>query len=71
MLYSLVTSRAVFFQIFPAGHRHRVRHTLVGWSTWVAIVFIGWVIAFNIGEAVPFFNDLLALISSLFDSWFG
>ena len=28
-------------------------------------------VAFVIGEAVPFFNDLLALISSLFDSWFG
>ncbi|KAL8278123.1 hypothetical protein RQP46_009447 [Phenoliferia psychrophenolica] len=41
------------------------------WSTWMVIVFGGWVISFLIGEAVPFFNNLLALITSFFDSWFG
>lgn len=67
ILYSLVTSRAIFFQIFPEGSVHRTRHTVVGWATWFVVVFIGWVISFIIGEAVPFFSDLLALISSLFD----
>ncbi|KAL7411848.1 transmembrane amino acid transporter protein-domain-containing protein [Mrakia frigida] len=71
MLYSLVTSRAVFFQIFPENSKHRRSHTVKGWSVWVAIVAIGWLIAYIIGESVPFFNDLLALISSLFNSWFG
>ncbi|GAA5999879.1 uncharacterized protein JCM10292_003519 [Rhodotorula paludigena] len=71
VLYSLVVSRAIYFQIFQEGSRHRTRHTVKGWSTWLVIVFVGWVISFIIGEAVPFFSDLLSLISSLFSSWFG
>ncbi|GHJ84576.1 hypothetical protein NliqN6_0978 [Naganishia liquefaciens] len=71
ILYSLVTSRAVFFQIFPEKSIHRQRHTVKGWAIWIAIVSIGWIIAFVIAESIPFFSDLLSLISSLFDSWFG
>ncbi|GAA6046556.1 hypothetical protein JCM3770_006207 [Rhodotorula araucariae] len=71
ILYSLVVSRAIFFQIFREGSRHRSSHTVKGWLTWFAVVFVGWVISFIIGEAVPFFSDLLSLISSLFSSWFG
>ncbi|GAA5923456.1 uncharacterized protein JCM15063_003652 [Sporobolomyces koalae] len=71
ILYSLVTSRAIFFQIFREGSPHRTGHTVKGWSVWLAIVFGGWVISFIIGEAIPFFSDMLSLISSLFDSWFG
>lgn len=48
----------------------RYINTVAGWSVWVAscavVTVIGWVIA----EAVPFFNDLLGLISSLFISGF-
>lgn len=71
ILYSMVTSRAIFFQFFSEGSIHRRKHTLKGWFVWVSIVFVGWVISFCLGEAVPFFFDLLALISSVFDSWFG
>lgn len=71
ILYSLVTSRAIFFQIFREGSRHRHEHTVVGWGTWIAIVFGGWVISFIVGEAIPFFSDMLSLISSLFDSWYA
>ncbi|GAA5981032.1 hypothetical protein JCM10908_003956 [Rhodotorula pacifica] len=71
ILYSLVTSRAIFFQIFREGSRHRHEHTVLGWGTWIIIVFGGWTISFIVGEAIPFFSDMLSLISSLFDSWFG
>merc|ERR1719262_1371734 len=71
ILYSLVVSRAIFFQIFKEGSRHRSSHTVKGWATWFLIVFVGWAISFIIGEAVPFFSDLLSLISSLFSSHFG
>lgn len=72
ILYSIITSRAIFFKIFRNPHSpHRTKHTFVGWFVWLAIVFGGWAISFCIGQAVPFFNDLLSLISSLFDSWFG
>ena len=71
VLYSFVTSRAIMFKVFRPDSVHRTKHTFLGWATWIAIVFGGWIISFVIGEAVPFFNDLLSLISSLFDSWFG
>ena len=71
VLYSFVTSRAIMFKVFAPDSIHRNKHTAWGWFVWVLIVFVGWIISFVIGEAVPFFNDLLSLISSLFDSWFG
>lgn len=40
-------------------------------GTWIAIIVVLWVIAFVIAESIPTFNDLLALISSLFSSWFS
>lgn len=51
MLYSLVTSRAVFFQIFSEKSIHRRTHTVKGWGTWVGIVTLIWVLAYIIGEA--------------------
>ncbi len=51
ILYSLVTSRAVFFQIYNEKSIHRQRHTFQGWAVWISIVAIGWAIAFVIGES--------------------
>ncbi|KAH7150438.1 amino acid transporter-like protein [Dactylonectria estremocensis] len=49
----------------------RYVNTTKGWISWLAtvlvIVIIGWVIA----EAIPFFSNLVALISSLFNSGFA
>ncbi|KAJ7176999.1 hypothetical protein C8R46DRAFT_1246242 [Mycena filopes] len=69
-LYSSVTARFVFFRLYPKSH-HRYSNTVQGWLTWSAIIAVTWVFAFIIGEAVPFFSDLLSLMSSLFDGWFG
>jgi hypothetical protein len=56
-LYSLVTSRALFFQFFDEKSPHRRTHTVKGWAVWTAIVTGGWIIAFVIGESIPFFNE--------------
>lgn len=45
-------------------------NTAMGWIVWVSACLIVTVIAWIIAEAVPFFNDLLGLISSLFISGF-
>lgn len=37
---------------------------------WDIIVLILWVIAWNVAEAIPLFNDLLSRICVLFASWF-
>jgi hypothetical protein len=71
ILYSMITSRAIYFQIFSPDSIHRRSHTTKGWAIWLSIVLVGWIISFLIGEAVPFFNNLLALISAVFNSWFG
>lgn len=46
-------------------------NTLRGWVIWVSIVFGTWSIGFVIAEVIPFFSDLLSVLSSAFDSWFG
>lgn len=70
VLYASVSARFVFFNVF-AGTRHMGSHTLVGWASWAGILAVLWVFAFIIAEVIPFFADLLSLMSSLFDSFFG
>ena len=70
VLYASVSARFVFFRIFE-GTRHKGNHTVVGWATWAGILALTWIVAFIIAEVIPFFSDLLSLMSSLFDSFFG
>ena len=70
VLYASVSARFVFFRIFE-GTRHKGNHTVIGWATWAGILALTWIIAFIIAEVIPFFSDLLSLMSSLFDSFFG
>jgi Transmembrane amino acid transporter protein len=70
VLYASVTARFVFFHSFK-GTKHLGNHTIVGWAGWAGILGVTWIFAFIIAEVIPFFNDLLSLMSSLFDSFFG
>jgi hypothetical protein len=70
VLYASVSARFVFFRIFE-NSRHKNSHTIIGWATWAGILAATWVVAFIIAEVIPFFADLLSLMSSLFDSFFG
>ena len=70
VLYASVSARFVFFRLFE-GTRHKNSHTVVGWASWAGILAVTWVFAFIIASVVPFFSDLLSLMSSLFDSFFG
>lgn len=70
VLYASVSARFVFFNMFK-GTKHMGSHTVVGWVSWGAILAVTWVFAFIIAEVIPFFPDLLSLMSSLFDSFFG
>jgi hypothetical protein len=71
VLYASVSARFVFFRLFEHQPRHMGEHTVVGWVTWAGILAVTWVLAFIIAEIIPFFSDLLSLMSSLFDSFFG
>lgn len=70
-LYSNVTSQWVFFHVFDEKSRHRYSHTAKGWGVWVGVNVATWILAFVVAEVIPFFSDLLSLMSSLFDCWFG
>lgn len=71
VLYASVTARFVFFNLFKNNRKHVNSHTVVGWASWAGILAVTWVFAFIIAEVIPFFSDLLSLMSSLFDSFFG
>lgn len=70
VLYASVSARFIFFRIFE-GTRHKGNNTVVGWVSWAAILACLWAVAFVIAEVIPFFTSLLAIMSSLFDSFFG
>lgn len=70
VLYASVSARFVFFRIYE-GTRHKGNHTVLGWATWAGILAGLWVLAFIIAEVIPFFSDLLSLMSSIFDPFFG
>src|ERR1700760_1579903 len=70
VLYASVSARFVFFRVFE-GTRHKSSNTVIGWAAWAGILALTWIVAFIIAEVIPFFADLLSLMSSLFDSFFG
>ncbi|EKV17426.1 hypothetical protein PDIG_15500 [Penicillium digitatum PHI26] len=70
VLYASVSARFIFFRLFE-GTRHKGNNTVVGWAAWGGILAALWVAAFFIAEVIPFFSDLLSIMSALFDSFFG
>lgn len=46
--------------------------TSSGWKAhfiWIAVVSLIWTVAFLVSQLVPFFNQLLTIVSSLFSVW--
>lgn len=70
VLYASVSARFIFFRLFEGTH-HKGNHTLVAWASWTGILAATWTAAFVVAEVIPFFSDLLSILSSLFDSFFG
>ncbi|KAL4780465.1 transmembrane amino acid transporter protein-domain-containing protein [Aspergillus varians] len=70
VLYASVSARFIFFRIFDGTH-HKGNHTVLGWVSWIGILAVLWALAFIISQVIPFFSDLLSIMSSLFDSFFG
>jgi hypothetical protein len=60
-----VTVRFVFFRIFRSS-KHLHSNTITAWSTWTGIVAATWIVAFILAQVIPFFSDMLSLMSSLF-----
>jgi len=68
-----VCAKLVFIRIFRkngVASKHMTSNSFTGWATWIGICVAIWACAFLIAEVIPFFNDLLGVISALFASWF-
>jgi hypothetical protein len=70
VLYASLSARFIFFRLFHAS-KHKANHTVLGWLSWTGILAVSWILAFLIAEVIPFFSDLLSIVGSLFDSFFG
>lgn len=70
VLYASVSARFIFFRLFDGTH-HKGNNTVLGWASWAGILAVLWIAAWIIAEVIPFFTSLLAIMSSLFDSFFG
>ena len=68
VIYGHVASKYIYVRIFR-GTKHMSQKTFLSIGVWLAITLTLWVIAWIIAESIPDFNDLLALISSLFAAW--
>jgi len=69
VIYGHVASKYIYVRLFR-GTKHMSKRTPLAVGSWLGITLTLWVIAWIIAESIPNFNDLLALISSLFASWF-
>jgi len=69
-LYSSCTSRFVFFRAFK-NSKHLHANSVLAWVSWTGIIAATWILAFVIAQVIPFFSDMLSLMCSLFDGWFG
>ncbi|KAK3684622.1 hypothetical protein LTR37_020086 [Vermiconidia calcicola] len=66
---SIVVGQYILRRAFPKSPIRYIKGVR-GWLTWIALIAIITIIGFIIAEAIPFFNALLGLISSLFISGF-
>ncbi|KAF1352634.1 hypothetical protein EJ07DRAFT_136583 [Lizonia empirigonia] len=64
-----VVGRYIMDRAFPNSPIRYVKGVR-GWSVWICLITIITIIGWIIAEAIPFFNALLGLISSLFISGF-
>lgn len=69
VVYGHVASKYIYVRLFR-GTEHLSSRSWFATLVWCGIVFVLWFVAWIIAESIPVFNDLLALISALFGSWF-
>lgn len=69
VIYGHVAAKYVFVRMFR-GTEHLHAKTWYSYGVWFALTGTAWFLAWIIAESIPVFNDLLALISALFASWF-
>jgi len=67
---STVSARYIISRAFR-NSPIRYTNTKAGWAVWIGVLAAQTILAWVIAEAIPFFSDLLGIISSLFSSGFS
>ncbi|KAF2725864.1 aromatic and neutral aliphatic amino acid permease [Polychaeton citri CBS 116435] len=69
VIYGHIAAKYIFVRILK-GTKHINKRTKLSNLAWYGITLVIWIVAWIIAESIPNFNDLLALVSALFASWF-
>ena len=69
VIYGHVAAKYIFVRLFK-GTEHINKRTKLATFSWIGLTGAVWIVAWIIAESIPDFDNLLALISSLFASWF-
>lgn len=70
VIYANVTAKFIYLRLMGKS-RHAHSNTVIGWSVWVLVMIVIWLIAFVFSEVVPSMGDFLSLLGAAFDSFFG
>jgi len=68
---STVSARYIVNRLFKEGSDMYYTTGRAGWTVWLLILLVQTIVAFVVAEAIPFFGDLLGIISALFSSGFS
>jgi len=68
---STVSARYIVKTLFRKGSDIYLTTGRTGWAIWLLILAVQTIFAFVIANAIPFFGDLLGIISALFSSGFS
>jgi hypothetical protein len=70
VIYANVSAKFVYNRLMGKSH-HAHSNTIIGWSAWVGVMAVIWLIAFIFAEVIPSMGDFLSLLGAAFDSFFG
>ncbi|KAF2211924.1 hypothetical protein CERZMDRAFT_42437 [Cercospora zeae-maydis SCOH1-5] len=70
VIYANVTAKWIYSRIMGNSH-HAHSNTVIGWSAWVGVMGVIWLLAFVFAEVIPSMGDFLSLLGAAFDSFFG
>ncbi|KIK98803.1 hypothetical protein PAXRUDRAFT_637401 [Paxillus rubicundulus Ve08.2h10] len=68
-VYVHTAAKLVFVQLFRHSH-HLHSHTVLGWTVWTSLCFIGVVVGVVLAIAVPIFLYLIGIAAALFAAWY-
>ncbi|KAI5272049.1 hypothetical protein E4T47_04628 [Aureobasidium subglaciale] len=70
VIFGHVTAKYIYIRLF-AGTKHLHSRGVVATSSWFAIIFGIWFVAWILAESIPNFSNLLGFVAALFASWFS